>query len=393
MIDQAIAQLQEALARDARSDEAYSLLGIAYGQKGMVNESIQALSTAVGLNPNSASAHMNLAAALQRAGRLHEAVAELNESLRIDPAYERARESLTAIQAQLQQQGEQIPAAPTTAPSPPSAFGSWEQATGAGTTCPSCKAENSATAQFCYQCGQALKGGAVQPMGVPAVQHVEKSSIVAKDGEIPFENRERYGGFFPALWETWREACFSPNTFFEKVGRSEDMGAPILFAVICGTLGTVVSFGFQMMFQSLLMGASGGQSGRQQMGLSMLFGAGMSVGMVVLMPLFIVLGLYLGAGILHLCLTILGGATKSYAVTLRTLGYVYAAQVFVAIPFCGNLIGGIWAIVLEIIGLTKVHETDTWRVVLAIFLPAIVCCGGIFTIAMMVGLAGSGGFK
>jgi Flp pilus assembly protein TadD len=102
-IDQAIALLQETLARDPRSAEAYSLLGVAYAQKGMLNEGIQALHTAVKLDPNSASARLNLGVALQRAGRLHEAAAELQEALRLDPNHQKAQELLSAMQTQMLQ--------------------------------------------------------------------------------------------------------------------------------------------------------------------------------------------------------------------------------------------------------------------------------------------------
>jgi hypothetical protein len=384
MVDQAIAQLQEALARDPRSDEAYSLLGVAYGQKGMVIESIQALSTAVGLNPNSAPTHMNLAAALQRDGRLHEAVSELHEALRINPNYQKAQESLSAIQAQLQQQATPPPS--PTAPQP-SVFGAWEQATGAGIPCLSCKAQNNPDAQFCWQCGQAMKGGAPAPS-----PYAPMKPIPATAGEVPFEARERYGGFLGALWETWREACFSPGTLFEKVGQSEETGSPIVFAIICGSLGTIIMLGLQMGWQGAMMGIPGGA--RQAMG-GMALTTGSFIVMAVLMPLFILVGLFIGAGILHLCLMICGGARKGFNTTLRVLCYAQSAQVFGVIPCCGGIIAGIWALVLEIIGLAKAHETDTWRAVLAVFLPVIVC-GGIgiavyvLAAAAFVGTMGAG---
>lgn len=40
----------------------------------------------------------------------------------------------------------------------------------------------------------------------------------------PFEDREAYGGFFPALLQTWVGACFRPMEFFQTVGNSQDIG-------------------------------------------------------------------------------------------------------------------------------------------------------------------------
>jgi hypothetical protein len=385
-VDDAIAQLQQVIAQEPRNDEAYSLLGVAYAQKGMTDEGIQALSTAVSLNPNNASSRMNLAAALQRAGRLHEAVAELNEALRIDPTYQKAQESLAAIQAQLQEPSAQTPEAQ------PSVFGSWEQATGVGVACPSCKAENKSGAQFCFNCGQPLTGAAAQTVGEMKPAPPTPGMAV---GSVPFEAREKHGGFFPALWETWKEACFSPNAFFEKVGRSEDTTSPLLFAVICGSVGIIIQQALNLALQSVMMGLLPSQQrGGAMFGMG--FNVAISVGMMILAPLWVLLGLVIGTAIVHVGLMIFGGAKKGFNMTLRVVAYAMAAQAFGVIPFCGAYIGGIWAIVLEIIGLAKAHETDTWRAVLAVFLPLIVCCGlGIvayaFIIAAVVGGIGASG--
>jgi hypothetical protein len=45
------------------------------------------------------------------------------------------------------------------------------------------------------------------------------------------------------------------------------------------------------------------------------------------------------------------------------------------VPVCGAVVGGIWAIVLTCIGLSKTHEITIGRAVVAVLLPMIVCCG------------------
>jgi hypothetical protein len=55
------------------------------------------------------------------------------------------------------------------------------------------------------------------------------------------------------------------------------------------------------------------------------------------------------------------------------------------VPICGGLICGVWALVCNCIGLARAHETDTGRAVLAVFLPLIVCCGGVLLIAFIFG--------
>ena len=44
------------------------------------------------------------------------------------------------------------------------------------------------------------------------------------------------------------------------------------------------------------------------------------------------------------------------------------------VPICGGMIAWIWNLVCTCIGLAKAHEIDTWRAVLAVMLPLLVCC-------------------
>lgn len=50
----------------------------------------------------------------------------------------------------------------------------------------------------------------------------------------PFEDREAYGGFFPALFQTWVGACFRPKEFFASVGNGQNLGLALLFGIIVG---------------------------------------------------------------------------------------------------------------------------------------------------------------
>jgi hypothetical protein len=54
------------------------------------------------------------------------------------------------------------------------------------------------------------------------------------------------------------------------------------------------------------------------------------------------------------------------------------------IPVCGGLISGVWGLVCSCIGLARAHETDTGRVVIAVLLPLIVCCGGFLLLIFLV---------
>lgn len=121
--------------------------------------------------------------------------------------------------------------------------------------------------------------------------------------------------------------------------------------------------------------------------------AGMGIGSIaciILLPVFLVIGLFIGSGIVHICLMIVGGANKSFEATFRVIAFSQGSTgPLQMVPVCGGLIACIWALVVNCIGISRAHETTTGRAVLAVLLPLIVCCGGVFLIAMMFGALGA----
>lgn len=97
---------------------------------------------------------------------------------------------------------------------------------------------------------------------------------------------------------------------------------------------------------------------------------------IMLLPIILVIGAFVGSGIMHLALMVVGGATRPFEATFRVLCYASGATaVLQLLPGCGALIAAIWTIVAEIIGLAEVHNIGKGRAALAVFLPLIVCCG------------------
>src|SRR5207248_2282246 len=107
---------------------------------------------------------------------------------------------------------------------------------------------------------------------------------------------------------------------------------------------------------------------------------------IILVPLFVVITTFISSAIFHLGLMIVGGAKQPFETTFRVVCFAGgSANPLLVIPFCGGLIGGIWKIVLYCIGFARAHETDTGPAVLAVILPLVVCCGGIFALGMTIG--------
>lgn len=95
---------------------------------------------------------------------------------------------------------------------------------------------------------------------------------------------------------------------------------------------------------------------------------------LVLAPVVILIAMVIWSAILHLMLLVLGGAGAGFAATLRVVCYGATANVFQLVPVCGGVIGGLWAIVLEVVGLAAAHKTSTLKAAMAVLIPVVVCC-------------------
>ena len=201
---------------------------------------------------------------------------------------------------------------------------------------------------------------------------------------LPWEHRQERG-FLNAFIETLAMVLTKPDLAFRTMKTEGGLGEPLIYALIGGCVGGIVSLLLSLGLQS--MGLFAGQRDT----FAALAGMGIgSIAFIVLVPVFIVIGLFIGAAIVHLCLMIVGGANKSFETTFRVLAFSHGSTgPLQIIPVCGGLIAGVWALVVNCIGLARAHETSTGRAVLAVLLPLIVCCGGAILIAIMFGALGA----
>ncbi|MEP7014882.1 MAG: YIP1 family protein [Verrucomicrobiota bacterium] len=202
----------------------------------------------------------------------------------------------------------------------------------------------------------------------------------APRGGLPWEHREERG-FFNAFIETLTMVLTKPDQAFNAMKTEGGLVEPLIYALIGGCAGALVSF-----FFSLLLHGMGLLAGQRD-AFTMLAGMGIgAIAFVILIPVFVVLGVFIGAAMIHLSLMIVGGANKSFETTFRVLAFTQGSTgPLQMIPVCGGLIAGIWALIVNCIGLARAHETSTGRAVLAVLLPLILCCGGGCMIAVMIG--------
>lgn len=230
----------------------------------------------------------------------------------------------------------------------------------------------------------ATPGDGAAPPTLLAVSGVSAASAGAG---LPWEHRAQLG-FVKAWLDTVSLLITRPRDAFTLMRPEGGLLDPILFGLIGGCAGSIVSLIFQGLFQSIP-----GFSNRND--LFDFFGLGpwgLIIIYAILMPFLVVIGLFIGGGILHLCLMLVGGANRSFETTFRVACFTAgAANLFSMIPICGGILALVYHIVLEIIGLSRAHETTTGKAALAVFLPIIVCCGVCLLLGIVLG--GFGAFS
>jgi phage FluMu protein Com len=185
---------------------------------------------------------------------------------------------------------------------------------------------------------------------------------------LPWENSQSPGSW----WETAKLCMLNPTHAFSIMRQEGGIGNPILFSLIGQMIGAVFAALWQVLFGIVALAAAGG--------------SGDAVGMVVAQSLFQIVGGLVGAaagatigtliaaGIMHLFLMIVGAANKGYEATFRTMAFANGALSWTQIvPVLGPIVGAIWMLVIQVIGLSRAQETDIGKVIIAIVLEIVAC--------------------
>src|SRR5262249_23144750 len=227
--------------------------------------------------------------------------------------------------------------------------------------------------------------GGIAASAVPPVQPgaASTSTTVAGRTGLPWEHRQERG-FSNAYTEARTMLFPRPAEAFSVMKREGGLGEPLIYALIGGCVGGIVSALFSLAFQSIGLFADKNNS------LAAMTGMGIGFGTVIFVTLLIVIVLFFLIGLVHLCLMLFGGANQSFETTFRVFAFTQgSAGPLQIVPLCGGLISFVWALVCNCIGLARAQETDTGRAVLAVFSPLILCCGGGLLIAFMFGAMGA----
>jgi hypothetical protein len=125
--------------------------------------------------------------------------------------------------------------------------------------------------------------------------------------------------------------------------------------------------------------------------------AAMGIGLLIFIPVCYLIGIFIASGIYHLVLGLFGGKNFPYETTFRVCAYALGSALPLnLIPFCGGIVGGLWALVCTVIGLAQAQETTIGKAAAAVLVPFVLCCGVILLFwaaiaALIVGGAAAGG--
>ena len=86
-------------------------------------------------------------------------------------------------------------------------------------------------------------------------------------------------------------------------------------------------------------------------------------------PVLALIVLYVVAGVAHVMLSLLRANKNGFETTTRVVAFSHGPALFVIVPYVGSVIGGIWTLVLAIIGFREAQETTTGKAAAAVLIP------------------------
>ncbi|MBI5543660.1 MAG: YIP1 family protein [Deltaproteobacteria bacterium] len=251
-----------------------------------------------------------------------------------------------------------------------------------------------AAVDICSRCGsfacrECLIVGA-DGQGICSACHTRQGGDTAP---LPWERRKELG-FFNAYWQTTKSIMFNPNTAFDRmIPETGQWWDPLSYAIFSNFLalsGTMVMYAF-------IFGIAGIAALAQSGGTNDL-GAGVTAGIIVaivlalliMIPLGAIMVAFIGGGIEHLALKLLGANPRPFEATLRAYCYAHAPMFWGVVPLCGAYAYPIWQIVCRIFGYKSVHRITGGQAAAGVLVPVGVFClcfGGIYGIAIAAAMA------
>jgi hypothetical protein len=162
----------------------------------------------------------------------------------------------------------------------------------------------------------------------------------------------RYTDPVQTFINTVQGVVLQPANFFRGILRQGDFINPLIFAIICYEVSAILG------------GVIGMAFGTQE------FGG--FIASIILAPVGTAIGLFIGAGIIHLLvMLIVGSRNGGFEATFRVAAYSSVVNLVSWIPVIG-WIASLYGIYLGIVGIREVHTTTTGKAALVVLIPVAV---------------------
>jgi hypothetical protein len=167
---------------------------------------------------------------------------------------------------------------------------------------------------------------------------------------------------------TVQAVVLRPVEFFRGILRQGDLINPLIFAIICYEVSAILG--------GLLRLVGIGATNQN-------FGGFLAS--IILAPILAAIGLFIGAGILHLLVMLIVGSRNSgFEATFRVVAYSAVTSLVSWIPFIGGILS-LYGIYLAIVGIREVHNTTTGKAALVVLIPAAVALFILLLLAAVIG--------
>ena len=174
---------------------------------------------------------------------------------------------------------------------------------------------------------------------------------------------------------TVRRLVLEPVAFFRGMNRQGDFVNPLVFAIICWEISAIIG-GFMGVLGSLVgLGARGVGEAIVSF-----------LASLILTPIFAVVALFIGAGIIHLLVVLIARPMSTgFETTFRVIAYSNVTSLITWVPILGALVGSIWSIVLLVFGVREGHATSTGKAAVIVLIPAAVVLFILLVLAAVIG--------
>src|SRR5215216_4088965 len=161
--------------------------------------------------------------------------------------------------------------------------------------------------------------------------------------------------------EVVRRVVATPAEFFSSIPRRGNYLSPLVFALICVEISTILGGLIRLLLGTAAAGGFRFGGGP--------YSLGNFIGDIILAPIGGAIGLFVLAAIAHLLVMLfVGDGNSGYEATFRVVSYVSVTSLVNWIPLIGGLVA-LYGLYLAVVGIREMHSTTTGRAVLVVLLP------------------------